>query len=573
MNNLGTIGVIVAARISSTRLPAKAIMPFLGIPMLTFLLRRIKSSKYSHKLILATSLLPEDDKLEEIAENEGVLVYRGDLEDVTARYVNAAAEFKIDTVVRITGDCPFLNAELIDYCLSRASQNYPFDLCTTKGRFPIGLDAEIYPSSIIKKIDSQGVLSSEDREHLTLYLYNHRSQYRIVGIEPLEQWKTKEKEHIFTVDEQSDYNRAQTILKFIGSSEFSIGDLISCSKAISRTSVKYSKSSSDIENESNEWLKNDHDILSTQKNKSIAKIQVIQRKNCILCNNNLTNVSSFFHRSVPYVECTICGHVQAEQIINDDVGCEFDNIYPDQTESKWISRRDRIYKPKLKWIIDVLADLGISEEHAKKMEWFEIGSGAGYFMDVLRHYGVMKMSGIEANRLLVERTNKLLKKNYTVCTTDIGRSITNSNAEIMVSFFVLEHLSDPIQLINAIKGKPKGTVFIFAVPVFGLSTVLEAVFDGHAARNLDSVVHRQLYTERSIQYFLDMAGYEMKGMWVFGQDASDFSRMLLIKTCEIYPATINKSIISKLNSLADNFQSVIDNSHFSDARHVLAVKK
>ena len=142
MENLKRIGIIVAARMSSNRLPGKALKPLMNIPMLGFLLRRLKGSVFTHEIILATSNHTDDDVLVELAKKEGIRSYRGNLDDVTERYIGAAEVNKINTVVRVTGDCPFVNAELVDYCLDYI-KNRSFDLATTKGLFPVGLDVEI----------------------------------------------------------------------------------------------------------------------------------------------------------------------------------------------------------------------------------------------------------------------------------------------------------------------------------------------------------------------------------------------------------------------------------------------
>src|SRR3974390_1575647 len=108
---LGQVGIVVAARIGSTRLPGKALRPLDGIPMIVFLLRRLVPARRA-TVVFATTELPADDMLAGIVAGEGFPVYRGANEDVVARYVGAAERFSLDTVVRVTGDCPFVNAEL-----------------------------------------------------------------------------------------------------------------------------------------------------------------------------------------------------------------------------------------------------------------------------------------------------------------------------------------------------------------------------------------------------------------------------------------------------------------------------
>lgn len=223
MGDLGRVGIIVAARLGSRRLPRKALRPLNGVPMLAFLMRRLKSSRRSAEIILATSTRSDDDALADLAANEGVSVYRGELDDVTARYVGAAKKFRLDTVVRVTGDCPFVNGELVDYCVEAAASSVPFDLCTTKGQFPVGLDAEIYPAKLMEALHMSDQLTGEHREHLTLFLYHNRDKYRIVDLVPRKEW-TKDKA-LYTVDVLEDYLQAQELVRHFDTPLFSIEQL------------------------------------------------------------------------------------------------------------------------------------------------------------------------------------------------------------------------------------------------------------------------------------------------------------------------------------------------------------
>ena len=191
---------------SSNRLPGKALKPLLGIPLLAFLFRRLKSSVLSNEIILATSENTEDDVLVKLAKKEKVKVYRGDLEDVTGRFIGAAEVNNIDTVIRVTGDCPFINGDLVDYCIKLSAEYYPFDLCTTKKCFPVGLDVEIYNNSKLSKLYYAGQLSSKESEHLTLYYYNNDHNYKIKKLHPPLSWSGNGS--IYTVDNIEDYNRA-----------------------------------------------------------------------------------------------------------------------------------------------------------------------------------------------------------------------------------------------------------------------------------------------------------------------------------------------------------------------------
>jgi spore coat polysaccharide biosynthesis protein SpsF len=220
--NLGRVGVVVAARMSSTRLPGKALLPLQGTPMIVFLLRRLAGLR-AGQVVLATTELAVDDELAEMVRTEGVAVFRGPDADVVARYVGAADRFGFDTVARVTADCPFVDAAMVDWCLTRAGEFEHFDLASTKSRFPVGLDVEIYSADRMRALN-EGVLTAAQREHLTLYYYEHKAELAVRTIDPPASWPTTERQ--FTVDTRSDYAEAVRIANLFETPRFGISDLL-----------------------------------------------------------------------------------------------------------------------------------------------------------------------------------------------------------------------------------------------------------------------------------------------------------------------------------------------------------
>lgn len=212
--SLGRIGVIVAARTGSTRLTGKALLPLAGKPMILFLLDRIRASRRSDVICFATTELEEDGHLAATVKSAGYPVFRGANRDVVARYVDAAAAHRLDHVVRITGDCPFVDAESLDYCIDQAARLAPFELATTKGTFPVGIDYEIYNAATMSQLHASGQLDEEAREHLTLYLYQHAERFCTIQLQPRVEWRSPQ---IFTVDTAEDYVRAEDIATRLGS--------------------------------------------------------------------------------------------------------------------------------------------------------------------------------------------------------------------------------------------------------------------------------------------------------------------------------------------------------------------
>lgn len=217
-------GVIVAARTGSSRLPGKALLPLKGIPMVLFLIRRLLASRLAEQIVFATTTLVDDDFLSTLVSNEGIPVFRGSNKDVVERYVNAADKFGMEFVVRVTGDCPFVDGVTLDYCLGYCEKLGRFDLASTKKRFPVGIDYEIYRADVMKDLHNKEELSASDREHLTKHFYDHSDKYMVRGIEPDAAWQWNGRP--FTVDTLEDYEYCKRLSNSFETMYFGIRDLI-----------------------------------------------------------------------------------------------------------------------------------------------------------------------------------------------------------------------------------------------------------------------------------------------------------------------------------------------------------
>ena len=179
--------------------------------------------------ILATTDLPVDDELATLAARENIGVFRGSEFDLVDRYVGAAEQFGLDTVARVTADCPFVDAELVDWCVARAAEFDHFDLATTKGQFPVGLDVEIYRAERMATLYAKTPLSPALREHLTLYFYNHRDDFSVRSIAPPPDWCPAPRS--LTVDTASDYCYARSLADQFERGDFRIAALLAAASS------------------------------------------------------------------------------------------------------------------------------------------------------------------------------------------------------------------------------------------------------------------------------------------------------------------------------------------------------
>jgi len=217
-------GAILAARTNSRRLPGKALLPLMGVPMIVFLIRRVKKSPLLRDIVFATTDLPEDDRLAEIVDKEGIRVYRGSENDVLDRLVQAAATGSFDYLVRITGDCPFLDAVTLDFVLKKAAEIKNFDLLTTKPNFPKGIDYEICRVELLAKINQRSNLTAAQREHALNFIYDNEPLFKIIRLDPPPELNGCP--FTFTVDTKEDYDNASSLLEKCRDGKNSVLELI-----------------------------------------------------------------------------------------------------------------------------------------------------------------------------------------------------------------------------------------------------------------------------------------------------------------------------------------------------------
>lgn len=342
--------------------------------------------------------------------------------------------------------------------------------------------------------------------------------------------------------------------------------------------TKYSKPSSDIALETADWIQRDQETYARQTlvAKRLENAQL--RTQCLLCASNINDASAYRHRQTDFISCSCCGHLQSRVQLPTGypyafIGAGFEAIYPKLDNLSFASRRDRIYKPKLDWVLSNIEAMGKSQNEILQMSWLEIGCGAGYFLDALRVKGAKNVHGLDENAELIAIAKENCGEQCADISEDMITDVLDADIDIVAAFFVLEHIEESNQFWSVMAEKKAGTMFFFAVPTFGISTVLEGAVDGFAARNLDGVIHSQLYTDRSIDYALSIAGYEKVAEWLFGQDASDLCRLLINRIAAVSDETLSRELAENMSKLIDPLQHAIDRARLCDARHVLAVKR
>lgn len=176
---------IIQARCSSSRFAGKVLQPLGGLPLILFMVERVRQARCLDDLVLATSDHSSDDPLVDLATRAHVRVHRGPLDDVLARFAGAAQSVAAETVVRLTGDCPLIDADQIEAvveALHSGSADYASN-CNPP-MWPDGLDVEAMSRSALDAADREARLPSQ-REHVTPFLREHSQRFRSMHLRAL----------------------------------------------------------------------------------------------------------------------------------------------------------------------------------------------------------------------------------------------------------------------------------------------------------------------------------------------------------------------------------------------------
>jgi spore coat polysaccharide biosynthesis protein SpsF len=208
---------ITQARVGSSRLPGKVLKDLGGQTLLGLHLERASASQWIHKLVVATTTEPDAERIVAIAREKNAGVYQGSLHDVLDRYYQAALAFGAGYVVRITSDCPLLDAQLIDAVIQFAlDQDVDYASNTLEPSFPDGQDVEVFRFSALERAWKEAVLPSE-REHVTAYIWKNStffngSLFTSASFKsPVDYGQVR-----LTVDEPSDYDTVSALVRALG---------------------------------------------------------------------------------------------------------------------------------------------------------------------------------------------------------------------------------------------------------------------------------------------------------------------------------------------------------------------
>lgn len=215
------IVALLQARMTSCRLPGKVLMPILGRPMLLRQIERVQKSTLIDKLVIVTSTDASDDAIKKLCDMNNLACYRGALDDVLDRYYRAACYYRADIIVRLTGDCPLSDPEVIDKVVRvYLDSDCDYASNTLNPQYPDGYDVEVFNSDVLYRAWVSAT-KKNDREHVTQYIVKNPDLFKLKNIDSefdFSFWR-------LTVDYEDDYFLIKKIYQKMHSAGDEIMDL------------------------------------------------------------------------------------------------------------------------------------------------------------------------------------------------------------------------------------------------------------------------------------------------------------------------------------------------------------
>ncbi|HQU72043.1 MAG: glycosyltransferase family protein [Calditrichaeota bacterium] len=228
MNSATTV-TIIQARMGSSRLPGKVMMPLCGRPLLQRLLERVQRSRLKGTVVVATTDAAEDREIVRFCRDNGYFCFAGHPSDLLDRHLKAAQLFGANVVVKIPSDCPLIDPEVIDQVIGTFHrQHEPWDYLSNlhPPTYPDGNDVEVMTFAALERAHREAVRPLE-REHTTPYFWENPRRFRIGNV----LWETGRNlsmSHRWTIDYPEDYQFIRAVYEALlpRKADFGLQDIL-----------------------------------------------------------------------------------------------------------------------------------------------------------------------------------------------------------------------------------------------------------------------------------------------------------------------------------------------------------
>jgi len=222
--------VVVQARVSSTRLPGKVLLPLCGKPMLERQIERIRAASARFELCVATTRSPDDEPIRQICRRLSLRCFDGHPLDLLDRHYQVALAYGAEAVVKIPSDCPLIDPAAIDRVLRQhEALRGQVDFVTNlqPPTWPDGNDVEVMTFQALETAYREATRPFE-REHTTPFIWERPERFRIANV----RWETGldwSKSHRFTVDHAQDFAFVSRVYEELSTPErpvFSLAQIV-----------------------------------------------------------------------------------------------------------------------------------------------------------------------------------------------------------------------------------------------------------------------------------------------------------------------------------------------------------
>ena len=216
------IGLVIQARMGSTRLPKKVLMHLCGKPLLLHIIETLISLDENYIVIIATTTLPKDDAIKTFCDTHNILCFRGSEKDVLDRYYKTALTFNLDHIVRVTGDNPLIDGENLQHLIDehlKSNADYSSNKSEVDSGLPEGVGAEIFTFSALERSWREGK-KDHHREHVNEYILENMGEFNVLRVEAKE--KKLYKNIRLTVDTISDLTFVERVIRSLEDNDLDI---------------------------------------------------------------------------------------------------------------------------------------------------------------------------------------------------------------------------------------------------------------------------------------------------------------------------------------------------------------
>jgi spore coat polysaccharide biosynthesis protein SpsF len=229
LNQLPKIVTVIQARMGSTRLPGKVLLPLVGKPLLLRIVERVSLANYVGEIVVAITEDELDNQLAMICQKNIIKLFRGSSLDLLDRHYKAAKKYSAEVVIKIPSDCPLIDPQVIDKVILYYIKNQErFDFVSNlhPPSYPDGNDVEIMSFEVLERAWINAKKDFE-REHTTPFIWENPDKFRIGNVV----WETGldySMTHRFTIDYKEDYEFIKRVYDelYAKNNRFGLNDIL-----------------------------------------------------------------------------------------------------------------------------------------------------------------------------------------------------------------------------------------------------------------------------------------------------------------------------------------------------------